>query len=443
MMAALINALETSSTRRFMVLAFGIGLALRLLVIAVTPRVNYFNTDLEIYRQDGRLVVSGVNPYNPEDGVALRRALREQSISPTLRITGDLSLSPQQWWDYQLSGNPPLTLLFFGAIQSLAPHPLGFRIAFAIMDSLAAAVIVFLTVRYWPAGSRLERFVSGLALGAVSLVTLQWGVHSPQDKGVELLLMVATLAALWSGRRHAWLAAAPCLLGLSVAYKLFGVLLVPYCLVTLFDRHRASNRDLAVFLAVAAASAIVWYLPYAPHSFTVLRARLAADLVPIPSHASPLYWLGPRAETLAAHLQLTHRAQMFRLVAIPILSGVVLYGMWTRKVTASIATAALLAGFMALVLIGGSLDRMNIAFVPAIVLLGREHVWARRLAIGWYVALGLVSVSLGFRLSLWEERYEAMVVGVGAILFFFWILVRVIRKDVPAIPERPAPAPVQ
>jgi hypothetical protein len=76
---------------------FGLALALRVAIIFGSPRVNYENTDFEIYREGGRLVTAGINPYDPNDGVRLRQSLREQSASPTLRITGDLRLTPQEW----------------------------------------------------------------------------------------------------------------------------------------------------------------------------------------------------------------------------------------------------------------------------------------------------------------------------------------------------------
>lgn len=73
------------SPARVLRLTFVVALGLRLGIIAASPRVNYYNTDLEIYRAGGALVHARVNPYDPRDAMDLR-AQREQSMSPTFRF---------------------------------------------------------------------------------------------------------------------------------------------------------------------------------------------------------------------------------------------------------------------------------------------------------------------------------------------------------------------
>lgn len=409
--------------RKVLWYTFGLALAIRVAIIFASPRVNYENTDFEIYREGGRLVSAGINPYDPDDGVLLRQALREQSVSPTLRITGDLALTPQEWWDYSISANPPLNLLFFGAIDFVSHHPIWWRIVFATMDSACGALVMFIVLRHWPGASPIEALAIGFALCAGSLVMLQWGTHSPQDKGTELLLMTCALAASLSERRRYWLFAAAVFVGLAIAFKVLGVFLIPYSLYRIARQQTASRRrDMAIFCVIVVVVTVATYAPYVPEVFDMLRTRLAVDVIAKPTHASPLRWVGSSALTQAAYRELAHRAQYVRAIVGPAILVTLAIGLVRRSISPGVATASLLVTFVTLVLLSGSLDRMNIGFVIAILLIGTLHPVARRIAAAWYVALGTVSVVLGYSLSLVEERVESLIVATGCLILCGWLI---------------------
>ena len=209
------------SNRAVLVGTFALALVLRLAIIAASPRVNDNNTDLEIYRAGGALVHAGINPYDPRDGVDLRARMRADTISPTFKLT-------QAFWDYAAQANLPFNLLVFGAIDSVSHSALAYRTAFAIADSLFAALAMAFVLSHWRA-SAIEALISGLALGACSLVMLQWGTHSPQDKGLEIVLMAGALLLTMSPNRVNRVVLGALVLGLSVAFKAVGVLLLPLC----------------------------------------------------------------------------------------------------------------------------------------------------------------------------------------------------------------------
>lgn len=416
------RSVDATWRRKILWYTFGLALALRVGIILGSPRVNYENTDLEIYREGGALVAAGINPYDPHDGVRLRQTLREQSASPTLRITGDLRLTPQEWWDYIVSSNPPLNLLFYGAIDLVSHHPIWWRMVFAVMDSACAAIVMFIVLRHWSNVSAIEALACGFALGAGSLVMLQWGTHSPQDKGTELLLMTGALAASLSERRRLWLFVAALLVGLAVAFKVLGVFLIPYCLFRIFQQQTANRgRDMAIFCVIVGAVTAVTYLPYLPEVLSAMANRMALDVSVKPTHASPLTWVSSSAETLAAYSELTRRAHHVRAIVGPVILATLVIGLVRRSISPEVATASLLVAFVTLVLLSGSLDRMNIGFVTAILLIGTLHRVARRVATVLYLALGTVSVLLGYSLSLVEERVESLIVAAGCLLLFGWL----------------------
>jgi hypothetical protein len=409
--------------RRVLWYTFGLALAVRVALILASPRVNYQNTDFEIYREGGRLVSAGINPYDPGDGVRLRQTLREQSVSPTLRITGDLRMTPQEWWDYIVVANPPLSLLFYGAIDMVSHHPIWWRLVFAVMDSSCAALVMFVVLRHWPDAGPREAVAFGFALCAGSLVMLQWGTHSPQDKGTELLLMAGALAASLSERRRYWLFAASILVGLAVAFKILGVFLIPYGLYRIARQQRPNRlRDMAIFCGIVMAVTAATYVPYLPQAISTMTTRLANDIIVRPTHASPLIWVGSSAGTLAAYSQLAQRAQVVRVIAGTVLLVTLATGLMRRSISPEAATASLLVTFVTLVLLSGSLDRMNIGFVMAILLIGMLYRVARWVATALYVALGTVSITLGFSLSLIEERAESIIVAAGCVMLFGWLI---------------------
>lgn len=390
-----------------------LALAIRVILVFVSPRATYFNTDLEIYRLGGQLVRAGINPYDPRDGVALRATLRAQTISPTLRTT-------QANWDYEVSTNLPFNLLYFGAIDWLWDDALCYRIVFAVVDSVLAALVMAFVLRHWPQAPRMEAAAAGLALGACSLVMLQWGVHSPQDKGAELLLMVAGLLCLFSSRRSLSLYGSAVFIGLSVAFKGIGICLFPLGCYVIFRRGEHRWRNVIVFALIALVTASAWHLRYVPGVITMMADRVGEDTT-IATHASPFTWITTEADYRTHVDSAKALLQVVRVGTLAAFLAPLALALLRRRISAETATAVLLVVFTCVFFVGGSLDRMNIAILSAILLIGTGHPNVRRAAVLWYTLLGVVSVVYGFRLSGREEHLEALMVGIGLLLMTAWL----------------------
>jgi hypothetical protein len=417
------------SRSRLLWTTFGMALAVRVLVVAATPRVNEVNSDLEINRMSGALIVAGVNPYDPRSGVALRAHLMDQTYSLTFKLT-------QANWDYVAGSLLPLNLLYLGAIEVFSHAPLWYRLVFALVDSVFATLAMLFVLLHWPGASRAEQLVAGWALGALSFVMLQWGVHSPQDKGTELLLIVAALLSLRAEGRLFWLILAPLVLGLSVAFKAIGICLVPLFLFRVYSRDDSSLSDLIVFVVIAGVAAVAWHLPYRTDWAAMMSKRFGDDLN-FPRYASPFSLTRSPTYYITHYDDVIARALYARVAVAVVLVVATAIGMIRRTIVPEVATAALVILFVGVMLIAGGLDRINIGIVTAILLIGTHHRFARRVAVAFYVALGLVSAAVGFVIYRSEQRTEALGLAVGLALmmgFLIWLAVRPAprRQRVPA-----------
>jgi hypothetical protein len=432
-----------SNTRQILWITLAVAFTVRAALIIGSPRVNSVNTDLEINRNTGALVKAGLNLYDPRDGVLLRKMLREQTHSLTFRLT-------QANWDYVAGSLLPLNLVYFGAIDLVSHHPLWYRFVQALIDSLFSVVVMAFVLRFWPNASRAEALIAGGALGAFSLVMLQWGVHVPADKGTALLLSTGALLAVYSDKRVLWLIVAPLLLGLAVAFKVIAVCLAPLFAALVYRRRNAATSDLALFIALFAVSASIWLVPYLSDIWTLMTDRLRADLTEFPTAASPLTWLSAPDGYLQYPEEVTRRVFYARVASGFVLIAATVVGLVRGTMTAEAATTPVLMFFVTVVLLKGGLDRINIAIVTAILLIGVHHVRARKVAIGYYVGLGLVSAGLGFAGSRSEFRMEALGVAIGVVGLTAFLVALAFRKreraaegdfDLRAALRRPSDAP--
>lgn len=164
---------------------FIIAFAARFYLISATGENNNF-IDLCIYIDGGHLVSYGINPYDYSDGVEIREKLMTDSEAyyPT---------ENQEDWNNATASNLPLTLLLFGAIDRIYPEPIGYRLIFTIFDCLLSVFIGLFMMNYWSNKMSFEKFLMILGLSALSPILINWGVLLPEDKGIQILLMVSAL----------------------------------------------------------------------------------------------------------------------------------------------------------------------------------------------------------------------------------------------------------
>ncbi|HLJ87704.1 MAG TPA: hypothetical protein VKZ53_12840 [Candidatus Angelobacter sp.] len=351
--------------------AFG----LRVAAIKKTPRFDH-HVDLEIYRSGGALVVNGVNPYDYSDNLALRASLHRGAQDPVL-----LGVD-QARWDYYAGSNLPMNVLFFAGMSAMSDDPRLYRYAFAFFDSVLAALIVWFVIRCWgtmpaaegsfPHSQResaeyvpIWRLAVGLVLGCFSPVTLKWAGVLPEDKDIEVLLLMAAIVCCLSLSFRVWYWMGALFLGLAIAFKGLGIFLVPMFAQRLLKLERARWMRLLVFAVLVGLFVIVWALPFWQGIVKMVSNRLLLASSLEPQHSS--MWI-------FAYARFAGGWKIFRLGTVFILGAVSLLGYWRKRIGLDVVCATFLLMFVCVWLINGSMDRQNIALLPALLVLGMRSV---------------------------------------------------------------------
>lgn len=219
----------SSGSRTAVVLA--VALTARLLLVApATP----LSDDLYRFLWDGRVGNAGTNPflYAPTDEAL--RPLRDDVVWPLINHPTLLTLYP------------PVAQLYFRALDAVAPHPRGPRLAAALIDVGTTLLLAALLRRRGRAGALC------LIYGWCPLTILESGGAGHADVLGVALLVAGLLALAATSSRRAF--AGGILLGLSALVKPAAVLLAP-CLLG----PRAARRGLLV--AGASITLLLW-VPY-------------------------------------------------------------------------------------------------------------------------------------------------------------------------------------
>jgi hypothetical protein len=326
--------LTTRAWSLLAVLVFAVSFAVHVAAIKLFPQYNYHN-DIEIYRASGALIVRGVNPYDFSDGVPVRISLRAQSPNPYIR-----KLS-QARWDYYASSNLPMNLLFFGALSAISDTPQFHRYAYGLFDSLLSVLVLWFVLRHWPAAPSFlasmlcslrlslktamftERLAVGLVLGCISPILFKNGAAIPEDKGIQILLMLAAVACYLSPDERLWYWGGAVFLGLSIAFKGLGIFLVP-----LFASRLTASSDRVwkrsfVFAVVCASVACVWVIPFGRSVAAMVVTRLTLASTLQPQHAS--LWVVP-----STYLPSGWNALRFALLLLMLCVSFV--GYWRKRI---------------------------------------------------------------------------------------------------------------
>lgn len=199
---------------------------LRLVFLPVTPSLS---DDVYRYLWDGRVQLSGVNPYRhaPRDAAldAVDFADRERINHPGLRTV-----------------YPPLAEATFLAVAAAKGGVVALKLVFGFFDAVTAAGL------WWLAGARRRQAVT-LYLLCPAVILQTWG--SAHVEAVGMCFAVLTALALARGR-DGWAGVA---LGLAVAAKVTPLVLLVPALV-------GGRAKPARFLAGLLPTLAVLYLPY-------------------------------------------------------------------------------------------------------------------------------------------------------------------------------------
>jgi len=346
-----------SNRQKIVVFVFFLALIVRLLLILTNHTKNKF-TDLNIYRETGQLVKSGINPYKYTEDLEIRNKLRLDTIAydPSVSQT-------QESWDYYTSSNLPMSSLHYGLIDKITnSNPVAFRIIFSFFDSVLSVIVVLFLIKYWKLTSTWLNLILVLGAAALSPTLLLWGSIVPEDKGLQTLFM---LLAVWLAKDKKWILSSV-LLGISVAYKGLGIFISPLCLFfimgqpeNIFRINSSQLKKGAIYTILSLFFAAIWFLPYLPEVLSMMLGRLSSNLNVDPGHGSiwtSIYKLFPGNWVY------------IKSTLIIVISLIWSYAFLFKKLNIPAISLFLLVLFVDIMLLQGSLDRMNIGIMISMIL---------------------------------------------------------------------------
>jgi len=346
-----------SNRQKIVVFVFFLALIVRLLLILTNHTKNKF-TDLNIYRETGQLVKSGINPYKYTEDLEIRNKLRLDTIAydPSVSQT-------QESWDYYTSSNLPMSSLHYGLIDKITnSNPVAFRIIFSFFDSVLSVIVVLFLIKYWKLTSTWLNLILVLGAAALSPTLLLWGSIVPEDKGLQTLFM---LLAVWLAKDKKWILSSV-LLGISVAYKGLGIFISPLCLFfimgqpeNIFRINSSQLKKGAIYTLLSLFFAAIWFLPYMPEVISMMLARLSSNLNVDPGHGS--IWT-------SVYKSFPGNWVYIKSTLIIVISLIWSYTFLFKKLNIPAISLFLLVLFVDIMLLQGSLDRMNIGIMISMIL---------------------------------------------------------------------------
>jgi len=360
------------SPKKSLILIFVVAFLLRLYFILITPNYNNW-IDLSIYRSSGRLISNGINPYDFQGQIKLREKIRIDLMKDYKKDS----------WNNYISGNLPLSQIYYGLIERISPTPEAYRLIFNAFDSLLVVLIFLFTQKFWQIQQAKK---SNLFYTLIFLlpVTLVWGTILPEDKGLQILFMIGTVYLANSRSTLKKILISPILLSFAVTFKLYGIFLIPICLYYLIKNTKDNSlikklADSVIYIFVFLVSNFIILFPHLKYinSFLIYRLYVENSL-PTNASALRLFYLLFGSRYIFA--------EYFLIGVYLIFAAYYLF-----KVKNKILFLTMIV-FLLLLIINkyGSLDRMNILILTTILLSG---VLSAKLGIYTMYIYGIFGVS--------------------------------------------------
>lgn len=323
----------------------------RTALVLLTPRDDQ-TIDLSLYQEVGELLVNGIDPYDFSAQAPLREKLRLNGYGadPYVKQT-------REGYDYYVSGNLPASTALYGLLEiASGGNPKIWRIGFVLGDvSIVLAAFFFLR----RAGVELQTPVQKLAFLAGAVVypsLIQWGTLWPADKQFQTALMML-LAGLLISQPKSPIGASVAIgiVGsLSILFKALGLFLLPLACWYFYRRPRRE-------FATAVLAGLVTALPFMALfnlSFIQLminRVMAGSAAAAAADHGSP-WILFPDF----------FMSSVRPLLCVALVAAIAAYR-WKGKIDLLNCMAALTLVFICLWTNSGSMDRLNIAMMFALL----------------------------------------------------------------------------
>jgi len=239
----LLFVLRRRSPAHLLLLVVVVGLLLRVPLFFSTPILE---DDYQRYLWDGAVTARGLDPYTHTPAEILAGGIQPEAEWASLVAEGGAVLArvnhPSLSTIY-----PPVAQGAFAIAHYIAPwKPIGLRVVWLCLDLMVCSLLILGLGRVPDRAWRLAIYW----LNPLLLKEIYNSLH------MELVLLVfATAALVWAGRRRIVLACAS--LGLAIGAKFWPILWVPLLL-----RFRGlRRRDALLGILVAGALAVVLVLP--------------------------------------------------------------------------------------------------------------------------------------------------------------------------------------
>jgi hypothetical protein len=313
---------------------------------------NDAQMDLSIYQEVGELIANGIDPYDFGKDRPRREALRLNDYGAAPWATQNAAI-----YDYYVSSNLPGSTLLYGWLQRISDgNPKVFRLVFAFGDVLIALAAYVLLARCGVVLDTLSRQVTFSLATVWYPSNINWGLVWSEDKQIQtaLMLLAAGLLVVRPARRPQWNALAiGCVGAMSVIFKAFGIFLAPLALSYFV---RAPRREFLLALVAAAITTLPFLL-----AFDLSFVRLVLDRLTHGVAASNTAFHGSPWQLVPLEV-----ATQARPLLCAALAGLATLAFATRRLDALNYSAAIGVIVVCLWMVGGSMDRMNIAMMFAL-----------------------------------------------------------------------------
>jgi hypothetical protein len=354
----------------------------RLGLILITPKQND-HIDLSIYREVGQLVINGIDPYDFSAQPDLRERFRTDGVGAVAWVS-----ETRDRYDSLVSSNLPLSTLLYAAVEfATRGSPFLWRLVLISGDILIALCAFFFLRR---AGLSLDSSKSKLAFAATVLFypsLLLWGTAIPEEKQFQtaLMLLLAGLLIFPSRNKRTPLTA----LGIGavsaggILFKALGGALLPLVVKALSERSKAEvAAGLIGFTVVVLLASILFSGSFIP----LVLHRAYAGSTSLPGHSSP--WILLPWKIVVSY---------FRPLILVVVLTVCVAALIKQKIDLLNFLAATVLAFICLWITNGSMDRMNITMIFALMCLVTLSIdlWSKVAMANTVVQAAVYIVGLG------------------------------------------------
>ena len=323
----------------------------RLYIVGVSPRFDQAD-DLGIYREVGKLVLAGIDPYDFKSHLAEREAQRLDNVG----MVG-WSAASKNTYNYYVSGNFPGSTLLYGLFEWVSKGDVKVWRQLFVVGDLFLAISAFALLLH--SKIRVPNFFDLATVSVFVLILpslLAQGTVFSEDKQFQTASMMFVVALAVGARNENMSVQTALAIGIafafSIAFKVLGVALLPVVLCALFRRP---PTVVAACLVGVAGVLTLAFLPFSSTYVSLMYSRfsVASAVNALPIHGSP--WV----------LLHEYYVPSIRVTVCAVLALLSTWLFWSRRIDLLNWIASGLTIYICLWSVNGSINRLNMAMIFA------------------------------------------------------------------------------